>query len=165
MFPETTKILPVLNTMTSLAKIIQVSPHSEVLPYEPTSLFLLQRLRLNDTSKVIIKDPRLRLLTEPLRLVKLTGPMSIFSQDDSMFETLLTSVNTDLLSVTKVAFAGSYAEEALWNIFNLTAGLSHKDRLEIKSFKVVNLLITINNQDLTDYKKLIMNPSFLARGI
>lgn len=114
---------------------------------------------------MLIKDPHIKLLTAPLRVIKFSGPMTIYKDDDSYFESLLTSMNGDIFVGSNIKFEGNHAENAVWKLFNLEK-LNRKDRLEIKSFKIIQMNVLLNNLDMREYEKVLSHKtSFLDKGI
>ena len=93
--------------------------------------------------------------------------MKVFKDEgeDSHFETIMSSINGDLYASSVIKFEGYHAENALRRIFNLDK-LDRKDRLEIKSFKVLSLKTILNNLDMKDNEKIMMNKNtYTGKGI
>ena len=145
--------------------MLQLDPHSPVLPLDTNLDQILQRLKLTDP-KSLLDRPTVRLLSSPLSMLKIHGPLSLYKEKDSVFSSLFSSLNGDLVATSSVSFDSNYANHALWELFNFK-NLNRRDKLTIGSFKILGLKVTANNNDLTDLQNLLTNysPASLNRGV
>jgi hypothetical protein len=55
-----------------------------------------------DTSDVKIKDPHVKMLVTPINIIKISGIMSVYRNEDSNFENILVSYDQSLYSSSKI---------------------------------------------------------------
>eukprot|EP00347_Sterkiella_histriomuscorum_P015912 403355213 len=163
-FPEKSSLVSVKNTLDDFSRIISFSPHNQVFPQEGNYNFLMNRLSLLNIDSLILK-PHIKLINQPLRVVRITGEYSAYKNSDSQYQAILTSINGELAVSQTLTFEGSQASNALWQLFNLN-NLARRDKLEINAFKLLNMKVNINNIELTEYSKIFgPQQSFLTKGI
>ena len=164
-FPEKSMIQNVPLTLNDFARILCLTPHQELLPEENNFSLLMQRFNLLSVESKI-SSPKIKLINQPLRVVRVSGHFSAFDQDDSEYIGVLTSVNGELAVTQAITFEGSQANNALWKLFNFK-NLVRRDKLELNAFKLLAMKLTVNNMDLNQYSKIFAAQSnnFLGKGI
>ncbi len=105
-------------------------------------------------------------MSAPINMVKTSGVVSMFSDQDSYIENVMSTFSKKLLSTTQVYFFNNHAYQALNMIFNLHK-LKREDYLELNTLKILSLRFQFNNGQLEDIQKLLPKHSrqFLDRGV
>lgn len=163
-FPLNSDLIPFQSTLEGLADLVAFDPHLPVLPVDPSTDKLKELLRLG-WKETVVHQPRIKLLEQPLRVATLRATMDVFRDSDALVQSIHGNVNNQLFTTTSISFHNAEAYKALRNIFNLQL-LSKQDSIKLNSFKILELRIILNNENLQEIKEFrVFSPNFVAKGV
>lgn len=146
-YPDQNEVFNVKEGTESFADMIAISPHSQIFPKEDNYDFVIFSLLNLNYNNTYLNGPVIKIISSPLRVIKIKGMTSLFSSDDSSFESILQSLDGDLAVTSTVQFENKHASTGLWNMFNFSK-LSRRDKQELAAFKMIDYKVVITNVDV-----------------